>query len=203
MTLFGKSLVVAILTMSLLFLGFSVAVWATHVNWQIMVLRKREEAKPGQPAGLKYQLEDARKIVTEEKAQFDKLQLAIQTEEPARRAQLAKLETMRAALKAEYDQMVSALGGLKESERNSVEAAQKAQEELANKLQEIDELQKQTEDAYAERDSRFKESIALTDKLHEAEDELARLKSNAKMLKRQIEVMTGPKAADANPHVFR
>jgi chromosome segregation ATPase len=192
MNLLGRILVVAILVISLLFLGFSVAVYATHKNWKAVVLRPPDEAKPGQPPGLQSQLKAERDAAKTLKDQFDKLQQATQIEDQARRAQLAKLETMRAALKNEYDQVVSEHGALKESERKAVEAAQNAQEVLDNKLQEIDRLEKQIAETYQDRDGRFKEAVALTDKVHEAEEELARLQSNAKMLKRQIEVFGNP-----------
>jgi hypothetical protein len=186
MNLLGRIFVVLILVMSLLFLGFSVAVYATHKNWKAVVLRPREEAKPGQPAGLKFQLEDERAKVKALQDQLAKLQQAVQTEDQARRAQLAKLETTRAELKKEYDQQLLELAGLKEGERRAVEAAQVAQEMLDNKLKEIDELQENIKTAYEDRDNKFKESVALTDKLHEAEGELARLKSNTQTLVRQV-----------------
>ena len=186
MNLLGRIFVVLILVMSLLFLGFSLAVYATHKNWKAVVLRPREEAKPGQPAGLKWQLEDERAKVKALQDQLAKLQQAVQTEDQARRAQLAKLETTRAELKKEYDQQLLELAGLKEGERRAVEAAQVAQETLDNKLKQIDELQENIKTAYEDRDSKFKESVALTDKLHEAEGELARLKSNTQTLVRQV-----------------
>jgi myosin heavy subunit len=186
MNLLGRIFVVLILVMSLLFLGFSVAVYATHKNWKAVVLRPREEAKPGQPAGLKFQLEDERAKVKALQDQLAKLQQAVQTEDQARRAQLAKLETARAELKKEYDQLVNEQAGLKEGERRAVEAAQLAQEMLGNKLTEIDKLQEDIQKAYEDRDTRFKESVALTDKLHEEEAKLARLESNTQMLVRQV-----------------
>lgn len=186
MNLLGRIFVVLILVMSLLFLGFSVAVYATHKNWKAVALRPREEAKPGQPAGLKYQLEDERAKVKALQDQLAKLQQAVQTEDQARRAQLAKLETSRAELKKEYDQQVLELAGLKEGERRAVEAAQVAQEMLDNKMKEIDQLRSDIAQAYEDRDTRFKEAVALTDKLHEAEGELARLQSNTQMLVRQV-----------------
>lgn len=186
MNLLGRIFVVLILVMSLLFLGFSLAVYATHKNWKAVVLRPREEAKPGQPAGLKFQLEDERAKVKALQDQLAKLQQAVQTEDQARRAQLAKLETTRAELKKEYDQQLLELAGLKEGERRAVEAAQVAQETLDNKLKQIDELQENIKTAYEDRDNKFKESVALTDKLHEAEGELARLKSNTQTLVRQV-----------------
>lgn len=186
MNLLGKIFVVLILVMSLLFLGFSVAVYATHKNWKAVILRKPTDAKPGEPPGLKYELDEAKAKIKDLTDQYTKLQQAIQTEDQARRAQLAELETSRAGLKNEYDELLRQQAELKEGERRAVEAAQVAQELLDAKLKEIDALQKQIAEAYDDRDARFKEAVALTDKLHEAEGELSRLTASTQMLTRQV-----------------
>lgn len=186
MNLLGRIFIVLILVMSLLFLGFSVAVYATHKNWKAIVLRPREEAKPGQPAGLKYQLEDERRKVTELQDQLKKLQQATQTEDQALRVRLGQLETDKTVVQKERDQLLNEQAGLKEGERRAVEAAQVAQETLAAKLAEIVELRKNLAEANEDRDTRFKEAVALTDKLHEAEAQLARLNSSTQTLVRQV-----------------
>lgn len=186
MNLLGRIFIVLILVMSLLFLGFSVAVYATHKNWKAVVLRPRDEAKSGQPAGLKFQLEDARAKATALEDQLKKLQQQTQTEDQALRVRLGQLETDKTVLQKERDQLLNEQAGLKEGERRAVEAAQVAQETLDARLKEIDQLRTDLTQAYEDRDSRFKESVALTDKLHEAEAKLARLNSNTQMLVRQV-----------------
>lgn len=191
MNLLGRIFVVLILVMSLLFLGFSVAIYATHKNWQAVVLRKREDAKQGQPPGLQYQLEDKKAEVKNLQDQLAKLQQATQTEDQALRARLGALETSKAELKKEYDQQVLELAGLKEGERRAVEAAQTAQELLDTKLKEIEQLRSDIQVASEDRDTKFKEAVALTDKLHEAEGELTRLKANTDTLVRQVALYRG------------
>ncbi|HET6880620.1 MAG TPA: hypothetical protein VFI31_10720 [Pirellulales bacterium] len=186
MNLLGRIFVVLILVMSLLFLGFSVAVYATHKSWKDVVLRPREQAKPGKPAGLKFQLEDEKAKVKALQDQLAKFKEAEQTEDQSRRAQLGKLETDKSVVQKERDQLLLELAGLKEGERRAVEAAQVAQELVDNKLKEIDQLRSDLAQAFEDRDSRFKEAVALTDKLHAAEGELVTLKSNAQVLTRQV-----------------
>jgi hypothetical protein len=186
MNLLGRIFVVLILVMSLLFLGFSVAVYATHKNWQAVVMRPREAAKPGQPAGLKFQLEDEKAKVKALQDQLAKLKEDKQTEDQSSLKRTGQLATELALTKKERDQQVIELAGLKEGERRAVEAAQVAQELLDNKLKEIDQLRSDIAQAYEDRDSRFKEAVALTDKLHEAEGELGTLKANAQMLTRTV-----------------
>jgi superfamily II RNA helicase len=186
MNLLGRIFVVLILVMSLVFLGFSVAVYATHKNWKAVVLRPREEAKQGQPPGLKFQLEDERNRANQLQDQLKKLKEATQTEDQALRQRLGQLETDKTVLQKERDQLLNEQAGLKEGERRAVEAAQVAQETLEARLEESRKLRSDLAKAYEDRDSRFKESVELTDKLHEAETKLARLESNTQMLVRQV-----------------
>lgn len=189
MNLLGKIFVVLILVMSLLFLGFSVAVYATHKNWKAVVLRPRDQVKPGEPVGLKYELEDARAKAKELQDQLTKLQQATQTEDNSRRAQLARLETAKAELKKEYDLMVEQLAKLTEGQRRATEAAQVAQALLDEKLKEIDGLRQEIAETHEARDTAFKQSVALTDKLHEAEGELSRLIASSQGLAKQMAQM--------------
>lgn len=191
MNLLGRIFIVLILVMSLLFLGFSVAVYATHKNWKAIVLRPREEAKQGQPAGLKWQLQDERAKVTALQDQLKKLQQATQTEDQALRVRLGQLETDKTVLQKERDQLLNEQAGLKEGERRAVEAAQVAQDTLKTKLEEIDKLRSDLAQAYEDRDSRFKEAVALTDKVHEQETKLARLNSETQILVRQVALYRG------------
>lgn len=186
MNLLGKIFVVLILVMSLMFLGFSVAVYATHKNWKAVIFRPQSDVKPGEALGLKPQLDEAKAKIADLQAQLTKLQQAEQTEDQARRAQLAKLETTRAELKKEYDQQVLELAGLKEGERRAVEAAKVAQELLDEKLKEGDQLRSDLAQAFDDRDAKFKEAVALTDKLHEAEGTLARLTASTQTLTKDI-----------------
>lgn len=186
MNLLGKIFVVLILVMSLVFLGFSVAVYATHKNWKAVIFRPQTDVKPGEALGLKPQLDEAKAKIANLQAQLAKLQQSVQTEDQARRAQLAKLETSRAELKKEYDQQVLELAGLKEGERKAVEAAQVAQELLDSKLKEIDQLRADIAQAFDDRDATFKQAVALTDQLHEKMGEAERLKANAQTLAKDV-----------------
>src|SRR5487761_1523085 len=186
MNLLGKIFVVLILVMSLVFLGFSVAVYATHKNWKAVIFRPQTDVKPGEALGLKPQLDEAKAKIANLQAQLAKWQQSVQTEDQARRAQLAKLETSRAELKKEYDQQVLELAGLKEGERKAVEAAQVAQELLDSKLKEIDQLRADIAQAFDDRDATFKQAVALTDQLHEKMGETKRQKANAQPLAKDV-----------------
>lgn len=191
MNLLGKIFVVLILVMSILFLGFSVAVYATHKNWKAVVLRPRDQVKPGEPMGLKYELEDAKAKAKELQDQLTKLQQANQTEDNSRRAQLARLETEKAVVTKERDQLTEERAKLTEGQRRSTEAAQVAQALLDEKLKESDGLRQEIAETHEARDTAFKQAVALTDKLHEAEGEEARLKASNQGLVKQMAQMRG------------
>ena len=53
MNLMGKILVVLILVFSMVFMGITLAVYATHTNWRLVV--DNENASAGQPLGLRQQ----------------------------------------------------------------------------------------------------------------------------------------------------
>ena len=186
MNLAGKILIVTILVLSVLFMASSVAVFYTHKNWNAIISRPVNDAKPGEPAGLKFQLEDAKKKVATLKEQFEKLQKTVQTEDLDLRARMAKLEVERAELNKVYAEMVAELTALKQGERAAVEAAQVAQEQLDAKLNEIAELNSQIAQTHNDRDAAFKEAVALTDEVNEKEVELMRAAANTQTLKRQV-----------------
>lgn len=194
MNLLGKIFVVLILVMSLLFLGMSLMVYATHKNWMAAINRTQQEVKPGQPLGLKPQLTEAKAKVADLEAQLAKLKTEVDSEEAARRVQLAKLETEKAELKKEYDDLLQREAKIKEETRVAQETTKQAQEMLSAKLEEIDTLRDQMSKAYADRDTQFDNSVALEDKLHQATNELDRAKSNTEMLTRHV--VNYKKAAD-------
>ncbi|HWB10934.1 MAG TPA: hypothetical protein VG826_17030 [Pirellulales bacterium] len=178
MNLLGKIFAVMILVMSLVFMVLASLVYYTHKSWKTVVTAT--------PSGLNAQLQEERAKNKNLKDQYEKLQKQGQTEDQELRARQAKLETEKAELKKAYDELVREQTGLKEGERRSVEAAQVAQELLDAKLKEIDQLRTDVAQAQDERDAVFKESVALTDKLHESEGERARLTETTQVLTRQV-----------------
>lgn len=180
MNLVGKIFVLLILIMSLVFMGFAVAVYATHKNWQEVI-----DGSQGRP-GLKAQLADAKNQVTNLQNQLKKLEEDRQTETQARTTRLAQLQTEYSNLKTDRDTLVNQLADLNTRTREALEAGKIAQDMLDEKLKEIDRLRTEIQQAHEDRDQRFKEAVALTDKLHEAEGEADRLKSYTDSLTRLV-----------------
>src|SRR6188508_89578 len=99
MNLFGKILIMLNLLMSLVFMGFAVAVYSTHKNWkEVITLDKPTAQTAGKPVGLVHQLADlkAERQTLEEK--YLALQKENKQELAMRNARLQVLETERVNL---------------------------------------------------------------------------------------------------------
>lgn len=175
MNLVGKIFTVLILVMSLVFMSFTLAVYATHKNWKEVVLNP--EATHNKPKGLKYQLEDAEKENEQLRALRDELDDKLAREKADKRQALGKLESENEELRSIRDRHEEELSKLRESQRESVAAMQATQETLAALRTEVDTLREKIRQAQQERDQHFKEVVEVTDDLHQAVNELKRLKA--------------------------
>ena len=87
MNLVGKIFIVLIFVMSILFMGFVVAVYATHTNWRDRVINP--------DTGLEAQLKNVQLEVERLTNQMTKTEQELATEKAARQNQLGKLETQK------------------------------------------------------------------------------------------------------------
>ncbi len=174
MNLVGKIFTVLILLMSMFFMGLAVAVYSAHKNWREVV--ENPEASGGKDLGLKFQLENNRARNQELKDQLDKLDGELAAEKAAKRQALSKLENENSELKGERDELTREHAKLKQAEREAVVAMQATQETLAGLRTEVEGLREKISKAQADRDAHFKSVVALTDNLHQAVNELKRLK---------------------------
>lgn len=176
MNFVGKILVVLILVMSLVFMGFAVAVYATHKNWQEIVMRTEADANAtGAELGLKYQLEQAEEEYRQLEDQFAQLQETVASEETMRREQLKALETEVAQLKTERDAMVAQEQQLQQQIREQTAAASMAGEMLNNKLTQLEELRADLQKTRDARDQQFAEVVRLQDEFQQAQVDKQRL----------------------------
>ena len=103
MTLLGKILTVLIFVMSILFMGFAVAVYATHRNWHDLVNNPTPSA--GQPLGLRHQLRNQNEVRDEKQSQLEETRKKLAMERASRRQALSGLETQRQELMTELTQL--------------------------------------------------------------------------------------------------
>src|SRR6478609_1313423 len=170
----GKVFVVIILIMSLVFMGLSLAVYATHKNWQTTALdlnKKLTEAK-----------NDNTKLQTEHNRRVEDLE----REKTIAEQQLAKLDAERVALTERYAQAQTELEGLRQNQRDHIAAVastQKINEGLAG---EVTELRGRIRTTLQDRDSLFKKALDATEELHKAAGEYNATLERNKQLTKQV-----------------
>lgn len=175
MNLIGKILTVLIFVMSLCFMMMAVMVYSTHVNWRDEVMRAPTEVGPGQKVGLKYQLDDIRRDRDDLEAQLKKAVNTLEEEKAAKRDQVAKLENERDELKRERDQLETQVQELNKTTTESVAVMERTQATLAEQYAELVKLREDKRKAEENRDGSFARVVALTDDLHQLQNEKTRL----------------------------
>ncbi len=186
MNLVGKIFTVFIFVMSLVFATSAVLVYATHTNWKTVVDNPEDKATRDKPAGLKYQVAQNEQDI--EKLEDEKLTLEAekQKEHDLRIARATQLESELRTLKEEYEtkhqeneRLVAELG------RWAAEA--KAARDRNESLRTANDQQRgKILTAQTQRDGHFKEVVSLTEDVHQAVNEVKRLRALQLELARQL-----------------
>ena len=176
MNLVGKIFTVLLLVMSLVFMSFAVAVYATHKNWRKVVDNPKELATREHPLGLKQQLADEEVRNEELKELRDELKTELKTQEAAKREALTKLENEKALLHAANLLLREKDAKLVIERRKSVALTEAAESRLLAYTGQLDTLRVDIRKVETDRDSHFKEVVRLTDLLHQTINERERVK---------------------------
>jgi hypothetical protein len=184
MNFVGKIFIVLILLMSLLWMGFSVAVYATHKNWRELVMN--ETAAPGKPRGLLHQLNDANQRVQELKEQKERLQDQVDTEKQSKRQTLAKLENEKEELQNELDQEKQRLAEEVDKSSEAIAALDATNDRLDAMMKELVTLRDEIRKAEDERDQNMQQVVELTDKLHQESLKYRSLETTSERLKADL-----------------
>jgi len=166
MTLLGKVFTVLIFIMSILFMGFSVVVFATHRNWKLLV--DNPTATDKAPLGLKQQLEAQKATNQGLRAELDALKNQWAVEMAARRSALSAAETKLAEAQQRLSAKEAELAGLQSAQTEATAALNLAETRLKELVAEVLKLRDETRDVQAKRDEFFQRVVGLTDKLHES-----------------------------------
>src|SRR4029079_19046545 len=102
----GKVFVVILLIMSLVFMGLSLAVYATHKNWQEAAVALNKKLTEAKNENQKLQTEHKRRVEDPER------------EKTIAEQQLAKLDAERVSLTERYAQAQTELEGLRQNQRD-------------------------------------------------------------------------------------
>ncbi len=164
MNVLGKTLVIFIFVFSLVFMASAMGVWLVNRN------HRDEIVKSG---GWKDRLAQAEQQKSELETQKAGIEQELENERTAKRMALARLESERATLQKEVATLTQERAQLVQAESQSAAALAAIQTNLAAWRKEMETLRTQVRAAYADREVQFNKVVALTDKMHQAEGELA------------------------------
>jgi hypothetical protein len=176
MNLVGKVFTVLIFVLSLVFMSFAVMVYATHKNWREAVENPQATATAARPLGLKYRLEAARTENERLKEQLDKEKRTYDAILASETQTRAKLETARFELATENEALRKQQEVFEKELRLELAEVKTTHQALENLRKEVEVLRQDIRDAQTDRDKHFTEVVRVTDELHQAANELVRLK---------------------------
>lgn len=175
MTLLGKIFTVLIFIMSILFMGFSVMVYATHKNWKIVATNPRTGGNDKFPLGLKYQIDDARARIKQSTLELEAMKSELAKERAARRTALAVLQTQLAQRSQQIQQKELELSALQATNQAAVQELKSTQDTMARLTDEVNVLRTKVRDAELDRDTQFASVVKLTDDIHQLQGVHTRL----------------------------
>lgn len=177
----GKVFVVLILIMSLMFMGLSMAIYATHKNWR--------EVIEG-PNGLKKQLDDARLANEALKSEHNRLVESLTREKEAAEQNLAKLETERVALADDNVRLQTEYDALRQKEREHIQAVASTQKLNEGLTQEATGLRQQIRSEQQARDAAFAKTLEATEAMHQLTGQYESARQRSEQLTKQVSGMT-------------
>ncbi len=170
----GKVFVVVILIMSLVFMGLSMAVYATHKNW------KAESEKLSKQYGELKAEKDA--LVTSHNLEVEELQRV----NTAAVQQAVKSEAERVSQVDRNLQLQTEVDGLRQNQREHIAAVASTQEINKNLNTEVADLRGKVRDEQLKRDRLFKEALNATEELHQAAGEYNATRERNEQLTKQV-----------------
>ncbi len=177
MALVGKIMTVAILLMSLLFMGFSIMNYATQRNYKSLV------TGGDSGTGLNEQLRELTNQVREQEEKLEMVQNKIALETASKRSALAVLEVKSRESKSTIAAKRDELEQLTLEHQRNINTLSTAQDDMIRLKGEADALRKEVEQTLANRNSEFETVTELTDKINQAEGVLRRLKERSEQLR--------------------
>ena len=167
MNLVGKIFIVLIFVMSVLFMGFAVAIYASHTNWK--------EAVDNPETGLKAQLATEATKSGQLESERDRLETERDTEEAAKRKALSSLATEKQTLEDKQRDDNVKLTKLNQDARDLRATLAEAHNTLADLRKEVVGLRTEIRKEQQEKDDAFGRAVELTDQLHDLALELKTL----------------------------
>ena len=180
MNFLGKMLTVMILVMSIVFMTFSVMVFATHKNWRLAALNPKATEK--MELGLKPQLEQARQENAALKAEMLQFLSQFEAERAARAYALAGLQTKLTQLEQQIQQKEKDLQTMQTRSTEEMAVLKTSVSNLEQLTKEVEGLRVDIIAARLDRDKKFAEVVAATDVLNKVLDDVRRLEERRMQL---------------------
>ena len=174
----GKVFVVVILIMSLVFMGLSMAVYATHKNWKATA------------NDLNKKLTDAKNENTRLIAEHNRRVEELEREKTSIEQQAQKLEAERVALVDRNAQIQTERDGLIQNQREHIAAVASTQKLNEGLTGEVTGLRTLIRDAQQARDTLFKTALDATEALQQAANEYNVARERSEQLTKQVAGMT-------------
>lgn len=187
MTLLGKIFTVLILIMSVLFMGFSIVVYATHRNWQMLV--DNPTATDKYPLGLKQRLETMKETNVNLRTEIDRLNSKLAAEQAARRHALGGLETKLVEGQKRLEEKEAELRARQSAQGEAAAALKTAQLTVEALRKEVEGLRAEIRVAQEDRDMQFDKVVTLTDQLHAAQGVERNLTERTQQLIAEVSAM--------------
>lgn len=184
MNLVGKVFVVAILVLSVVFMAFAMAVYATHKNWREVVMNER--ATPEKPLGLNQQLKNEQTRNETLKNELDKLTKDRDAVKADKDQAVAKLQSELAVVQEERKNLETKAASLEKEQREAVAAMNATQKSAADYRKELERLRTEVLQAQKDRDAHFKEVVRVTDELHQAINEKEQLRKRTEDITKDL-----------------
>jgi hypothetical protein len=166
MTFIGKIFTVAILVMSVVFMSFSVVVFATHKNWKMLVMNDTPTEKYS--LGLVHQLANLKETNNTLRNELDNIKNQLAVEQAARRHRIGVLETKLAESESRLSDKEAELRALQAAEGEAAEALKLAELTVSSLRNEVQGLRDEIRSVQTERDVFFMRVVDLTDKVNAA-----------------------------------
>ena len=174
MTLLGKIFTVLIMIMSVMFMGFSIVVYATHTNWK----QKSVE--------LKKQVDDRDGILTEVRKSLATQKERLEREQAARRFSLAALQIRADEYKIRQEDETRKLQAKQAQNDDLTESLLIAEKTKATLTDEVGKLRVEIRDTQQAADDFFAELLALTDGNEQLKGEKIRFQEKNAQLVAQV-----------------
>ena len=186
MNVIGKIFVFAVFVMSLVFMSFAVAIYASHQNWEREVNRKPEEVQGVEKPGLKYQLEQAEAERKRLKQEIDMLVRKVAESEASRDQVVAKLQTALVEKDGELTDLRRSKEEREKVQQKAVADLELAEANLKKTVEEVMALREEVRRQQTKVDQEVDRSAELAQKLHETQAFLDIANERKEQLEKQV-----------------